>query len=380
MADVSYSSITPSSTSYASSVFPVLDRPTSELVDSIVARIAAGASDWKPVLQAYKEEFEARGIDGDTDTIVYGLLLRLGMERGSDWRSKWESVKRQQEQQPAGKAGAATMKTPRVAVDSAKLDVFATSPQKTPLRAIHQQHQLPQALTREALDKLQSTSSPYKKHYQTPRPAGRALREDLVTPIVPRVHFATSEHSLAKPYGYPADATDFDPASTPEGKEAMLKQAVRFDRLVLLGRMMDDWLSRMAVLQKLDEHTELARNALLARRSIHLWQDRIAHHQDLLKTAGEVSRSAAKRRCLNMWRDKAEAKQKARWEKQMHVAYRTATRKQERQLKEQTISVSIRIFCIERAEGLTASYSTGSRSSSIAAAHVTGEQLYCEKP
>lgn len=334
MADVSYSSITPSSASYASSVFPVLDGPTFELVDSIISRVAAGASDWKPVLQAYRDEFRARGIDGDTDTAVYGLLLRLGMERGGDWRSKWEGIQSQQQ----SNVDAAAAKTPKAPVDIAKSDVFrrlqdAPAQPKTPIQPIKQQHRLPQALTREALDKLQSTSSPYKKSYQTPRAAGYATPAEITTPIVPRVHFASSEVSLHKEHAH------IDPATTPEGKEAMLKQAIRFDRLVLLGRMMDDWLSRMAVLQKLDEHTELARNALLARRSIHVWQDRVVRHRDLLETAGRAHNAAAKRRCLNNWRDKAEQKQKARWEKQMHIAYRTVARKQEKEIKSSVLSV-----------------------------------------
>ena len=304
-----------------------------------MSRVAAGSSDWKPVLQAYKEEFDARSLDGDTDTVVYGLLLRLGMERGNDWRSKWEGVKRQQQSQEV----AAPAKTPRRApVDIAKPDVFRRlqtgSAQKTPLQSTKHKQQFPQALTQEALAKLQSTSSPYKKSYRTPRAEVDAFGEDVGTPIVPRVHFATSAHA----HQLPQEAFNvhvMNPASTPEGKEAMMNQAIRFDRLVLLGRMMDDWLSRIAVLQKLDIHTELARNALLSRRSIHVWQDRVVRHRDLVETAGKAHEASTKRRCLGVWRDRAEQMKKARWEKQLHIAYRTVARKQERHLKAAVLSV-----------------------------------------
>lgn len=378
MADVSYSSITPSSASYASSVFPVLDASTSDLVDSIVARVAAGASDWKPVLEAYKEEFDARRLDGETDTVVYGLLLRLGMERGTDWRSKWANVKRQQQQQQQHEVA----KTPRAPpVDIAKPDVFRRlhdDSAKTPLPSIKQQHgRLPQALTREALDKLQSTSSPYKKSYNTPAAARYAFNDYAA--VTPRVHFASSMHEQQSPmtrYDQVIDQPRVNPASTSEGKEAMMHQAIRFDRLVLLGRMMDDWLSRIAVLQKLDIHTELARNALLARRSIHLWQDRVVRHRDLLETAERARQAAVKRSSLNLWREKAEKKQKARWEKQMHLAYRTVARKQEKQLKEAVLSV--RVASKPRSPGSLPMvlYSTGSSISWTQDAPNSGKPAY----
>lgn len=318
MADISRNSITPSSTSYASSVFPILPSETVALLSAIIERVPEQRSDWKPVLSSYHHVFKEIGKDGEADTEVYGLLLRLGMERGRDWRSKWENVKKAQQ---AGNAQPNDGEHHQIQVHS-KYDI----PQSyaTPKPKMQEKQQA--RLTREALEQLQKTASPYKKiRNAAPIPCDDYKEDNakLLARPLPVVHFAETAMADESPYKLSSDTKDF-----------MHAQALRFDRVVTLGRVFDAWRDRMAILQRVDKHTALARDSLLKRRCLSFWADRLEDHLQLESSAGKAYQSGLVRRCLNSWKAKADKKRKRGREIQIANAYKLLTERRNRLIME----------------------------------------------
>lgn len=339
MGDVSRSSITLSSASYASSLFPEVDEASSELIEAILSRVSSSESEWKPFLQAYDEVFSERGLDKQSDTVLYDLILKLGLQAGKNWRAKWDNVKRTQRELALQREGAPAQ---RVDQGVARKDALRTPINKAKqyrntseqLHAHHEAlHDAGQArLTQEALDQLQFAASPYKP-IQTPYAAGRLNVRDGTTP---RVHFAQdarSNHGRAHSDVFRTPELSVTPSHAAEEREAMLRQAIQFDRISVLGRMYDDWISRFFVLKRLDMHTALARDALLKRRSLTFWHERIKRHEDLSARVHLAYEATLIRSCLRLWQQKREKKQKTEWERQMSHAYRILVRKKEKQMK-----------------------------------------------
>jgi hypothetical protein len=307
MADISRNSITPSSTSYASSVFPILPSETVALLSAIIERVPEQRSDWKPVLSSYHDVFKEIGKDGEADTEVYGLLLRLGMERGRDWRSKWEAVKKAQQ---AGNAPPNDKEQLQNIQEHKKYDLPHSYAAPQPKMQEKQQARL----TREALEQLQKTASPYKK-VRSVVPVHRdehdAQDARLLARPPPVVHFAETAMPDDSPYKLSSDTREF-----------LHAQALRFDRVVTVGRVFDAWRDRMAILQRVDKHTALARDSLLKRRCLRFWADRLEDHLQLESSAGKAYQSGLVRRCLNNWKAKADQKRKREREAQVASAYK----------------------------------------------------------
>ena len=359
MADVSHSSITLSSGSYASSVFPQLSTDTAALLESIVQRVPASRSDWKPVLSSYEQVFKERGRDEEADTEVYGLLLRLGMERGKDWKSKWESVKISQDidgklkHSPELQASKArnylteeedAYKTPKNArltteeASTARQDAMTLIHQQQQLQQLQQlqQQQQQRRLTREALELLQGTSSPYKKILRHPlQPGLQAVNEhgQEQIKVSPAVHFA-KDPTLHTRQDALTDLTSRKPNAGV--KETMFQQALDMDKFFVLSKIFDAWQDRLFVLQRIDIHTSLARDALLQRRSLRFWQDRLCATQELQVSAVQAFEATFRRRCLSLWRDKTIKRRRTRWEIQITTVYRNIVHGKTRKLKQLT--------------------------------------------
>lgn len=336
--------------SYASSIFPSVDASTIALIDAVVNRIPEERNDWKPILSAYQDVLQEHGLDVERDTHVYALLLRLGMERGRDWRAKWEGVKNRQREQeaPAARHSAVAQ---RKSENVRGIDDVFTTPHKLPggpvgnaMTAKQQSRRLP--LTRAALDELQVTASPYKAIAQQFLQAKAEADAGKDREQRPAVHFIDNNPNQPIRTEVPdkllsqLQRLDILPtkASLSE-RELDLAEAVRFDRISLLGRIWDDWLSRMAVLEKIDQHALLARNALLQRRALQRWTSRAILHRRLDLSADRAAESSLQRRLLMRWRDKVIKKRKDAWEKQINSAYRAIVKKRDRHAKVTALNV-----------------------------------------
>jgi hypothetical protein len=347
MGDVSRSSITLSSASYASSLFPSVDDTTASLIEAILARVSPSEAEWKPFLQAYDEVFNERGLDKQSDTVIYDLILKLGLQAGKNWRSKWENVKRTQEhlkREAEAARGGGRVDQP-VNIAAGRNDTFRTPLNKAnvhtrhsatpPARRDYAQDDGQARLTQEALDKLQNNASPYKPLRTPFRPPGNANLRDGTTP---RVHFAQDAHKThqrahSDVFRTPELAIS-TPTHTSEEREAMLQQALQFDRINLLGRMYDDWISRFFVLKRLEMHTSIARDALLKRRSLTFWAERVKRHAIVEERVEVAYEATLKRSCLRLWKEKQEKKQKTAWERQISLAYRAITKQKDKQTKQ----------------------------------------------
>lgn len=339
MGDVSRSSITLSSASYASSLFPTVDEASSSLIEAILSRVSPHESEWKPFLQAYDEVFNERGLDKQSDTVIYDLILKLGLQAGKNWRAKWENVKRTQHELLLQREGAqrvdqvAKRDTLRTPINKGRISARDAAASHTRYQAYEYEDAGQPRLTQEALDKLQHAASPYKP-VQTPYAGARLNTRDGTTP---RVHFANevhTHHTRAHSDVFRTPELSVTPSHTAEEREAMLRQAMQFDRINLLGRMYDDWISRFFVLKRLDMHTSLARDALMKRRSLTFWRERVKRHGELEERVDLAYEATLQRSCLRLWQQKREKKQKTEWERQMSMACRTIVRKKDRQMKE----------------------------------------------
>lgn len=392
MADVSHGSITLSSHSYASSVFPLLDGTTASLIEEIVSRVSSHQNDWKAVLHSYKEVFAEKDLDGEKDVFVYGLLLRLGMERGGDWKAKWEGVKRaqqtqQQSQDDVSRYPAATRApyiqepaTARAAPPSHLSEAYRTPlrsrleprPTQTIEEAEHADETPLQRLTKEALAELQNTSSPYKRvradftharhgykqsHNDDGEPQHRHGARS--PPPVPTVHFAElplrgaddgDDRVHLQREGILQDTRYLDLHGihivptyhrvTHEQKEEMRHLSIRFRTTALQRRMFQDWRTRFLVLQRINFQTTRARDTLLQRHALQFWVERLRTHKALDIATRRVSNNALLRKSLWAWHDKCLVKKKLEWQRDMTVAYRSVVRKKDRQIKESALQVS----------------------------------------
>lgn len=79
----------------ASSALAGLTTKDVELIDEIIERSPSTATTFLTVFKAYNEVLHERGMDAANDVIYYKLLLKLGVVKGHDWGTKWESIKTQ---------------------------------------------------------------------------------------------------------------------------------------------------------------------------------------------------------------------------------------------------------------------------------------------
>lgn len=66
------------------------------LIDEIIERSPRSATTFLTVFKAYNEVLHERGLDASNDVVYYKMLLKVGVVRGHDWGTKWDTVKAQQ--------------------------------------------------------------------------------------------------------------------------------------------------------------------------------------------------------------------------------------------------------------------------------------------
>ena len=333
--------------SQASSVFPTLESETINIIDAIIGKVSADSSDWKPLLSAYQDALRLRGLDGSKDTHIYALLLRLAMERGRTWQIKWDNVKRRQldgEQHATPLARAAS-----------DMDVFGTpGHQLKPASHVastakHRQTSRQLPLTREALDELQAIATPYKTiaatFLQTARPdhkqdvqrsrrpspfaaSGLGVVQDAADRTLVEEQFAQDGNS-------PQDSQEAEYLS------ALFFDATEIDRLATLGKTWDDWLARLTVLSRLRRHTDLARDAVLKRRTLFRWRAHLLFVRKLEQAASGAATTNLLRRCFSKWKNKTEEKQRRAWEKELNSGFKRMTRKRNTSILQRCFAVSL---------------------------------------
>ncbi|THH07437.1 hypothetical protein EW145_g3380 [Phellinidium pouzarii] len=82
-----------SATSSASAALSGLSSKDVQLIDEIIERSPPSATTFLTVFKAYNEVLHERGMDAANDVVYYKILLKLGVVKGHDWGSKWETVK-----------------------------------------------------------------------------------------------------------------------------------------------------------------------------------------------------------------------------------------------------------------------------------------------
>jgi hypothetical protein len=87
MADSSHS-LTSHTLSSTRSAFPVLTPDLHSTLSQIIARVPPGSSSFSDLFRAYSEIV----LHPQDDVEIYGAILKLGLEKGTDFRQKWASV------------------------------------------------------------------------------------------------------------------------------------------------------------------------------------------------------------------------------------------------------------------------------------------------
>ena len=80
-------------TSSASAALSGLTDKDIELIDEIIERSPPTATTFLTVFKAYNEVLAERNMDAANDVTYYKLLLKLGVVKGGDWGTKWNTVK-----------------------------------------------------------------------------------------------------------------------------------------------------------------------------------------------------------------------------------------------------------------------------------------------
>lgn len=83
------------------------------MIDEIIKRSPPSATKFLMVFKAYDNVLQERGLDASNDVVYYKILLKLGVVRGSDWGTKWETVKEQQGYGNEDESDSASTSTPR---------------------------------------------------------------------------------------------------------------------------------------------------------------------------------------------------------------------------------------------------------------------------
>ena len=86
---------TSSATSISSEALSGLTAEDVQLIDEIIRRAPATTTTFLNVFKAYNEVLQERGLDSGNDVVYYKMLLKIGVVRGMDWGTKWDTVKEQ---------------------------------------------------------------------------------------------------------------------------------------------------------------------------------------------------------------------------------------------------------------------------------------------
>ena len=75
-------------------LFRQLTATLSGILSDIILQLPDGSATFVQLFAAYKDVLKDQGLDPAEDTEIYSLLLKLGMQKGADWRTKWQNVQR----------------------------------------------------------------------------------------------------------------------------------------------------------------------------------------------------------------------------------------------------------------------------------------------
>lgn len=91
----SYDVTISSATSSTSAALTNLTPKDVKLIDEIIDRSPPSATTFLTVFKAYNEVLAEHNMDASNDVVYYKILLKLGVVKGYDWGTKWETVKAQ---------------------------------------------------------------------------------------------------------------------------------------------------------------------------------------------------------------------------------------------------------------------------------------------
>ena len=338
--DTSISSAT-HTTSTASSAFPSIDDPTRQILQEIIEQLPQGASTFVQLFAAYKDVLKSQGLDPSEDAEIYGYLLKLGMQRGADWRVKWQGVLNSNSAIiPAGPS----LEGLKHRLDKLDLDVERqTSPRPARIPAKGGAPVPSTSRLNALMDDWTVTPKSAKRHSaphpltSTPRTA-RTLRpayaiESPVTPApevknhpisAPRVHFQSPTHQLPTRTNDSANESYEDGRASSVLESFDLLAAYRFRASSLLGGAFDKWMSATIQDQSQVRSAAQARDTTLARRLFAVWKLRKIHHDTVLRGRSDIyNRLRLLRFMLDIWRKATSRQARLRWEGDMRSALDT---------------------------------------------------------
>lgn len=166
----------PTESTSTQSEFPQITQEQFATLERVVAAVPAGAQDWA----SFEATYEQLGVD---ENEYYPLCLKLSMERGLDWRAKWETVKASFDERgisfggAGGRGGHARAKSAGgFDLLKAKVDQITTASPRRPPSAPAPASSAPRPSTYTSRPRVDST------HTTTPRPA-RPTRSFLVEAV-----------------------------------------------------------------------------------------------------------------------------------------------------------------------------------------------------
>jgi hypothetical protein len=349
MADSSYS-LTSQTLSSTRSAFPVVTPELHSVLSRIVARVPVGSTSFSDLFKAYNEVV----LHPQDDVEIYGAILKLGLEKGSDFHQKWASVTASQgvsdpralppveETEDAGAGG-------KLDILKARLDQLD--------RSVGDTLETPKPSTgrRPVSDKWEALEGPHHSGpFSTPPPLGSRKRTSRSTisndtPAADRhIHHHKRSHPMsstpvkgrARPTSAPAE---YESNRTPLHQT---RKADQFRNLSLLGHALDVWREKAAFVKVSKNvlsnilirpltmspkdravRTAQAHDAVLVRSCLRHWHVRLVRCELINATASEYARKRLVREALHYWRTNAKAARRQRWETEIRVAWETFSKR-----------------------------------------------------
>ena len=337
------------STATDRSSFPLLSAAQYHLLLRIIAGLPPGASTFEALFESYNAVLLEDGIDVADENVCYGVLLKLGIERGACWTERWHNLLTTAEERGVhlGHASAhpeprgghldilrqqleqVTLSTPRqalrpssVPLESTTTPTTTTTPRRnflvttTNLTSSDDDHRAPSPRTRprHVIDSSSSSSLRPSRVYSdsathaTPPPRSRRLSSTSHShlPVIPTAPSPPPQLPMVDTL-----ATIRETAAT------------AFRNLSLVGRQFSTWRARTHALYEQQYQVDRSRDNYVLRLSLRRWRRKLSALGELesrLATYEDGKRRSDAERVIVTWAKRFTERKKAEWENALKSA------------------------------------------------------------
>ena len=343
------SSVTQTTSSLAR--FPLLSSSQYNLLNRIISRLPPRADTFDALFESYNAVLAEQGIEVAEENVCYGVLLKLGMERGATWTERWRNVVAGVEERGVqlgqapdhGERRGGHLDILRQQLDKLTLDVppsssAASTRARRPASAPPPLDS-PSTPRRNFLVKTsQLASSSDDNSAATPSPSRTRTRsrytvapgESSSSSLRPsRVYSDSATHATPPPRSrrlYSATPVAAAPPELPMVDTlAVIREnaATAFRNLSLVGRQFNTWRVRTHTVYEQEYQVDRSRDNYVLRLSLHRWRRKLSLVGELesrLAAYEDGKRRSDVGKIFKGWMRRFTERKKAEWESALRSA------------------------------------------------------------